>query len=46
MSWETIKKAVNADSVEPNLKHYDDVRATFSWDVARANWMACPMARG
>ncbi len=46
MSWETIKKAVNADSVEPNLKHYDDVRATFSWDVARGELDGLPDGKG
>ncbi|MCG8694601.1 MAG: acetate--CoA ligase [Minwuiales bacterium] len=46
MSWDTIKKAADADAVEPNLKRYDDARAKFTWDAARAELDGLPGGKG
>ena len=46
MAWETIVKCRRDWAVEPNLKDYEQVRRTFSWEAARRALDGLPGNRG
>ncbi len=46
MDWKTIEKPKRGWVVVPNLLDYDQTRARFSWDAARANLDGLPQDRG
>lgn len=46
MLWTSIKKHPESFKIPPNLLHYDDTVATFSWDAIRDEMQGLPEAGG
>ena len=42
MPWEPIRKTPHAQAVAPNLGAYEEVRSSFTWDVARNEFEGLP----